>query len=62
MNQEQVKELAARLKALQVEAEALAGASTLFPAVWRNALRIQASARMIELNLELEPSVITVDQ
>ena len=53
MDQEHIDKMAKRLKALQTEAEALAGASTLFPAVWRNALRIQASARMIELNLAL---------
>ncbi len=55
MDQQKLAELAARIERIRREAEALIEESSSFPAIWRNALRIEASVKMMELNLYLPP-------
>lgn len=45
-------DLLRRVRNIRAEAETLIGESSDCPAVWRNALRILACVRMLELNLE----------
>ena len=49
------EDLARRLAGLRRDAEALAreGEAQGFPAVWRNALRVMATIRMMEIDLGL---------
>ena len=58
MNIEEVQSLAVRVAIIRREAEALAQCSSTLPAVWRNALRILANVRMLELNFESDASMI----
>jgi len=61
MNPEEIQSLAARVAIIRREAEALAQCSSALPAVWRNALRILANVRMLELNFESD-SIMIRDQ
>lgn len=50
--EEKAAQLAQRVTAIRQEVEILTREGTSFPAVWRNARRIEACLRMLELNLE----------
>ncbi len=51
MDEAKLKELSDRVAVLRLEVEALAGESGSFPAIWRNAVRMEACVRMMEINL-----------
>ncbi len=46
-----ISDLSKKVEIIRREAEFLAEQSTAFPAVWRNAERVLACVRMMELNL-----------
>ena len=46
-----ISELTQKVEVIRREAESLAEQSTSFPAIWRNAERVLACVRMMELNL-----------
>ncbi len=54
MEQNLSGQLGERLARLKEEALALAGQGDSFPAIWRNAVRVLACVRMMEMDLGLE--------
>ena len=55
MRQDQFGRLGDRVARLREEAMALSKEGESFPAIWRNAVRVLACVRMMEMDLGLEP-------